>query len=404
MGDKKRFAVGAQVRVKNPGVNGVITQSDDDPSAIAEYWHTIQTEHGERREPGCNLELVPRLTTNSKTGAPGPVPLGKGALLAEIEDIRKTMPPRETIRHETQENHNWFGRVSAAIEKWKPSKGHWVKEYLDLFFSNRHAREKAHGLNKLMILLDQAQAELRLETAQMSNAPMSPSKSKALLMLTAIYEKTKNDTRPIDDVTTLDIGLAQEEARAAFQYLKDKGLIQTYSIPYAARINANGIDAVENPPAGQEQPMPIANVEASCEVLSRRVFIGRGRSPVWYQLKAFLSDRLYLTCDEFNAEAVAGITTAERLQTLLDDAGFAFLVMTAEDTHADNSAHARENVIHEAGLFQGRLGFKRAIILLEDGCAEFSNIHGLSHIGFPKGNLEPIFEKIRHVLEREQML
>ena len=57
MGDKKRFAVGAQVRVKNPGVNGVITQFDDDPSAIAEYWHTIQTEHGERREPGCNLEL-----------------------------------------------------------------------------------------------------------------------------------------------------------------------------------------------------------------------------------------------------------------------------------------------------------------------------------------------------------
>ena len=33
---------------------------------------------------------------------------------------------------------------------------------------------------------------------------------------------------------------------------------------------------------------------------------------------------------------------------------------------------------------------------------QFSNIHGLTHIGFPKGNLEPIFEKIRRVLERER--
>ena len=77
--------------------------------------------------------------------------------------------------------------------------------------------------------------------------------------------------------------------------------------------------------------------------------------------------------------------------------------MTAEDIHADNSSHARENVIHEAGLFQGRLGFERAIILLEEGCAVFSNIHGLTHISFPKGNLEPAFEQIRQVLEREDV-
>jgi predicted nucleotide-binding protein len=137
---------------------------------------------------------------------------------------------------------------------------------------------------------------------------------------------------------------------------------------------------------------------------SRRVFMGHGGSLVWHQLKAFLTDRLHLACDEFNSESVAGISTTERLQTLLDRAGFAFLVMTAEDIFADSSTHARENVIHEAGLFQGRLGFKRAIILLEDGCAQFSNIHGLTYIGFPKGNLEPVFERIRHVLEREGIL
>ncbi len=69
MTDKKRFGVDARVRVKRPGVNGLVTQFDDKPTVLGEYWHTIQTEHGERREPGCNLELVPRPMTNSEAGA-----------------------------------------------------------------------------------------------------------------------------------------------------------------------------------------------------------------------------------------------------------------------------------------------------------------------------------------------
>jgi hypothetical protein len=65
--------------------------------------------------------------------------------------------------------------------------------------------------------------------------------------------------------------------------------------------------------------------------------------------------------------------------------------------------HPRANVIHEAGLFQGRLGFEKAIILLEYGCAEFSNIHGLTQIRFPKDNISACFE-VRRVLERERIL
>jgi predicted nucleotide-binding protein len=80
------------------------------------------------------------------------------------------------------------------------------------------------------------------------------------------------------------------------------------------------------------------------------------------------------------------------------------LVLTAEDLHADASLHARENVIHEAGLFQGRLGWRKAIILLEDGCDEFSNIVGLGQIRFVKGKIASCFEEVRRVLEREGLL
>lgn len=78
--------------------------------------------------------------------------------------------------------------------------------------------------------------------------------------------------------------------------------------------------------------------------------------------------------------------------------------MTAEDEQSDGTMHSRMNVVHEAGLFQGRLGFQRAIVLLEDGCEEFSNIQGLGQIRFPRGNIKAVFEDIRQVLEREGLV
>ncbi|HPA83150.1 MAG TPA: nucleotide-binding protein [Thermoanaerobaculales bacterium] len=135
-----------------------------------------------------------------------------------------------------------------------------------------------------------------------------------------------------------------------------------------------------------------------------RIFIGHGRSPVWRVLKDFVQERLKLEWDEFNREATAGLSTKERLQAMLDHATFAFLIMTAEDERADGTKVARANVVHEVGLFQGRLGFERAIVLLEDGCEEFSNIVGITQIRFPPGKVETIFEEVRRVLEREKVL
>lgn len=137
------------------------------------------------------------------------------------------------------------------------------------------------------------------------------------------------------------------------------------------------------------------------ERIGTNIFIGHGRSHHWRELKDFVSDRLGLPWDEFNRVPVAGVTNITRLAQMLDQASFAFLVMTAEDEQADGNRHARMNVVHEVGLFQGRLGFERAIVLLEEGCEEFSNIQGLGQIRFPKGNISAIFEDIRAVLERE---
>jgi predicted nucleotide-binding protein len=135
-----------------------------------------------------------------------------------------------------------------------------------------------------------------------------------------------------------------------------------------------------------------------------QVFLGHGRSGDWRELKDFIQDRLGLPWDEFNRVPIAGVPNSTRLSQMLDDAAFALLVLTAEDEIAEGELQPRMNVVHEAGLFQGRLGFTKAIILVEEGCKEFSNVEGLGQIGFPKGRVSAAFESVRGVLEREGLL
>jgi predicted nucleotide-binding protein len=140
------------------------------------------------------------------------------------------------------------------------------------------------------------------------------------------------------------------------------------------------------------------------ERIGTNVFIGHGRSKIWKDLKDFIQDRLHLPWDEFNRVPVAGVTNIARLSRMMDEAAIAFLIMTAEDEQVDGKVHVRMNVVHEVGCFQGRLGFERAIVLLEKGCEEFSNIDGLGQLRFPEGNISAVFEDIRRVLEREGLI
>ena len=44
---------------------------------------------------------------------------------------------------------------------------------------------------------------------------------------------------------------------------------------------------------------------------------------------------------------------------MLDSTACAIIILTAEEEKVDGSTQARMNVIHETGLFQGRLGFSK---------------------------------------------
>ena len=147
-----------------------------------------------------------------------------------------------------------------------------------------------------------------------------------------------------------------------------------------------------------------ARRQKRAERVGTNVFIGHGRSHAWRDLKDFVQDRLKLPWDEFNRVPVAGVTNIARLSEMLDAAAIAFLVMTAEDERTDGVVQARMNVVHEAGLFQGRLGFLRAIVCSKRGASGSAILRGLARFGFLLGQISATFEEIRRVLEQEGLI
>lgn len=131
------------------------------------------------------------------------------------------------------------------------------------------------------------------------------------------------------------------------------------------------------------------------------VFIGHGRSSDWRDIKDHLRDSHHYAIEAYEVGARAGHSIRDVLDTMLRASTFALLVMTAEDETADGDARTRQNVVHEAGLFQGRLGFNRAIAVVENGVEVFSNLDGVQQIRYDKGNVKSTFGEILATLRRE---
>lgn len=131
------------------------------------------------------------------------------------------------------------------------------------------------------------------------------------------------------------------------------------------------------------------------------IFVGHGRDGQWRDLKSHLSDTQGFTVKVFESGARAGYTATEVLRDLSEEASFALLVHTAEDERIGGGFDARANVIHETGLFQGKLGLTRAIVMLEDGCSEYSNIAGLQQIRFAPGHISATYGDVVATILRE---
>jgi len=137
------------------------------------------------------------------------------------------------------------------------------------------------------------------------------------------------------------------------------------------------------------------------KVIKPIVFIGHGRNTSWRELKDHLQDKHDIKVEAYETGARAGHSIRDILEEMILKSSFALLVLTAEDKQDNGRYRARQNVIHEVGLFQGRLGFRRAIILLEEGIEEFTNVQGVQYISFSKNNIKEVFGEVLATIYRE---
>lgn len=134
------------------------------------------------------------------------------------------------------------------------------------------------------------------------------------------------------------------------------------------------------------------------------VFIGHGRSKLWAALQIFLQNELDLKTVYYESESRVGDSIVPILKKMLEEASYAVLVLTAEDQTENGGVRARQNVIHEAGLFQGKLGFDRAVLLVQRGVEGFTNVDGLQYIPFTDDNIEEAFYPLQKALKTKGLI
>lgn len=131
------------------------------------------------------------------------------------------------------------------------------------------------------------------------------------------------------------------------------------------------------------------------------IFIGHGHGDAWREIKDHLSDKHDLPIIAYETGARAGHHIRDVLEEMVTESNFALLVLTGDDITDDGNRRARQNAVHEAGLFQGKLGFHRAIVLVEEGIEVFSNIDGVQQIRFEAGNIAATYGEVLATLKRE---
>lgn len=129
------------------------------------------------------------------------------------------------------------------------------------------------------------------------------------------------------------------------------------------------------------------------------IFISHGRSVEWYKVQSFIEKDLGFKTLELAQQPNLGRTVIQKLDEETDSCYSAVIVMTGDDFVSEEEIRARENVLHEIGFFQGRLGLRKVVLFHEEGVNIPSNIHGIVYISFARVNVESTFAALQRELK-----
>jgi predicted nucleotide-binding protein len=123
-----------------------------------------------------------------------------------------------------------------------------------------------------------------------------------------------------------------------------------------------------------------------------KVFVGHGHNPIWSRIVIYLEHELKLTVEAYEMETRTSSHIVDILKGFLDSCDAAVILMTSDDMTIEGIGRARQNVIHEIGLFQGRHDFDKVILIQERGTEDLSNLAGLQPIYYSERIEEALYE------------
>lgn len=92
-----------------------------------------------------------------------------------------------------------------------------------------------------------------------------------------------------------------------------------------------------------------------------------------------------------------GLTIIEALEKFSEGCEFAVILLTGDDMTKEGGLRARQNVIHEVGFFQGRLGRAKVVLITEKGVEIPSNLAGLFYLEYER-DIKEIFPDLQVIL------
>lgn len=140
------------------------------------------------------------------------------------------------------------------------------------------------------------------------------------------------------------------------------------------------------------------DVERRTSLQPKGVFIAHGANPEWLAVQRFIEERFNLPVYSFESSSWGGREVTEALANYLERCSLAICVLTVEDFTGDGRKLARQNVVHEVGLFQGRHGFDRVVVLAEEGCNFVPQAANPYTISFPHNGIDQTFYRLAEMI------
>lgn len=131
------------------------------------------------------------------------------------------------------------------------------------------------------------------------------------------------------------------------------------------------------------------------------IALGHGKSGLWRLLRDRMAADFPVPCHGFQQVPLPGLGTMAAMLEVLPRARFAILMLTREDVACEGEPAASLNVARLAGLFQGRLGFSKVLLLTEEGGPALPGVNDLPRLVFPAGDPVAIWPEARAILESE---